>query len=450
MTSSTETLARPAETPGRGTAAPSLAALAAATPDSRERFIDLLRGLSILVVALGHWLLAVVTVGPDGALAGDNALRDVPVLRGATWLFQVMPLFFLVGGYANAVSWRSARRRGTPYGTWLAGRVQRLLGPTTVFVAVWTVVAAGLAVAGVAGGALTLGARLVAVPLWFLAVYVVVIAVAPAMLRLHERYGLVVPLALAGAAAVIDALVRAGVPLVGWANFALVWLVPQQLGFAWVDGRLTRRRATAGVVAALGLGALVVLTTVGPYPVSMVGVPGAASTNNSPPTVALVALTVLQLGLALLVRPAADRWLARPRVWTAVIAVNARAMTLFLWHLTALVLVAVTVVPTGILGDHAAGSTGWWLTRPAWLLVLAVALVPLVALFGRFERLGGRPAPVAPTRAVVGVGALTVAFALLATGGFRPAGAPLGLPLVALAALVVAHGAIPVRTARPA
>lgn len=428
--------------------APSLSDLAAATPDSRDRFVDLLRGVSILVVALGHWLLAVVTVGPDGAITGGNALTDVPALRGATWVFQVMPLFFLVGGYANAVSWRSAQAKGTAYGTWLAGRVQRLVGPTTVFVAVWTVLAALLAVTGAApAGAVALAAQLVAVPLWFLAVYVIVVAVAPTMLALHERFGLAVPLTLALAAAGVDALHRAGVPVVGWANFPIVWLVPQQLGFAWADGRLTRVRTSAWLAAGLGLTGLLLLTTVGPYPVSMVGVPGAASTNNSPPTVALVALTVLQLGLALLVRPAANRWLARPRVWTAVIAINARAMTVFLWHLTALVAVAAVVVPTGVFGDHAAGTAGWWLTRPLWLAVLVVALAPLVVAFGRFERLGSRPAPTTPVRAAVGVLALTAAFGLLATHGFRPTGGPAGLPVAAIGALALAHLAIPVRGA---
>lgn len=444
--SRSSTLARPTSTPSPAapSAAPRLSALAAATPDDRDRFVDLLRGLSILVVALGHWLLAVVVVGPDGRLVGGNALADVPALHRLTWLFQVMPLFFLVGGYANAVSWRSARSRGTAYGTWLSGRVRRLVGPTTLFVGVWSVLAAAATVTG-AGAALAPAARLVAVPLWFLAVYVLVVAVAPAMLSLHDRVGIAVPVVLALAAAGVDVLHRADVPLVGWANFAFVWLVPQQLGFAWADGRLTASRWTAGVLAVAGLGGLLVLTTVGPYPVSMVGVPGAASSNNSPPTVALVALTVLQLGLALLVRRSASRWLARPRVWTAVVALNARAMTIFLWHLSALVVVAVTLVPSGLFGTAAVGSAGWWATRPLWLAVLVVAMVPFVALLGRAERLGTRPSVVPPARAAVGVAALTAAFALLATSGFLVPERPLGLPVAALTALVVAQVAFGAR-----
>ena len=35
-----------------------------------------------------------------------------PALQLATWLFQVMPLFFIAGGFSNITVWRSLRRRG--------------------------------------------------------------------------------------------------------------------------------------------------------------------------------------------------------------------------------------------------------------------------------------------------------------------------------------------------
>ncbi|WP_306514020.1 acyltransferase family protein [Janibacter hoylei] len=82
--------------------------LAAATPDTRNRVVDLYRAVAIGVVVLGHWLMAAVVVR-DGELAMANTLDLVPPLQGLTWVLQVMPLFFLVGGYANATSWRSAR-----------------------------------------------------------------------------------------------------------------------------------------------------------------------------------------------------------------------------------------------------------------------------------------------------------------------------------------------------
>lgn len=87
------------------------------------------------MVVLGHWLAAIVVI-EDGRPSGENLVAAVPWTRRATWLFQIMPVFFLVGGYANAASWVSARRRGESGTGWLIRRCRRLLVPTTGFLAV--------------------------------------------------------------------------------------------------------------------------------------------------------------------------------------------------------------------------------------------------------------------------------------------------------------------------
>ena len=40
----------------------------------------------------------------DGSIAGRNALELAPPMSWITWIFQVMPLFFVVGGFSSAVS----------------------------------------------------------------------------------------------------------------------------------------------------------------------------------------------------------------------------------------------------------------------------------------------------------------------------------------------------------
>jgi hypothetical protein len=87
--------------------------LVEATPDSRNRVVDFLRALAILVVAFGHWTAAAVVVR-DGTLVPNQILNIASWTHPLTWVIQVMPVFFLVGGYANALSWRSAQpsRRG--------------------------------------------------------------------------------------------------------------------------------------------------------------------------------------------------------------------------------------------------------------------------------------------------------------------------------------------------
>ena len=77
-------------------------------------------------------------------------------------------------------------------------------------------------------------------------------------------------------------------------------------------------------------------------------------------------------------------------------AVNAQIMTLYLWHLTAMVIVlGISIVLGGFgLGVEPA-TTPWWLTRPVWFVVVGVVTAGLVTLFGRFERplADTRPAP---------------------------------------------------------
>ena len=97
-----------------------IADLAAATPASRDRYVDFLRALSILVVVCGHWTIALI-FWDGGVIRSTSAIGKTPGLWMATWLFQVMPVFFFVGGYANYVAYQSARRRPRQDGVRLPG-----------------------------------------------------------------------------------------------------------------------------------------------------------------------------------------------------------------------------------------------------------------------------------------------------------------------------------------
>jgi hypothetical protein len=165
----------------------------------------------------------------------------------------------------------------------------------------------------------------------------------------------------------------------------LVWLFAHQLGFLYADGTLAGwpRRAHAAMAAG-GLAALVALTASGAWPPSMVGLPGDRVSNMNPPSLCIVALTVWLVGAAMLVRPTVTRWLQRPRPWTTVVTAGSALMTLFLWHLTALVLAVLLLHPLA-LTEPTPGTPIWWALRPLWLLVPAAMLVPVVALFARFE-----------------------------------------------------------------
>ena len=411
--------------------------VAATTPADRDRFIDAVRAGSLLVVVLGHWLMATVVVD-RGRVEGGNALTAVPALQPATWLLQVMPLFFIAGGFSNLTVWHSLRRRGERYPAYLQGRLVRLLRPTLVFVLVWQVALPVANLAGLAPDRLDLVGLLLGQPLWFLGVYVATTALAPAMLRWHERSAVTALAALAAGALVVDWFrFWRGMENVGYLNLALVWLFAQQLGFWYAEGRFVAwSRWRLGAVLAACLALLGVLTTRGPYPVSMVGLPGETS-NMTPPTVCLLVLAVGQLAGMLLLRDRIGRWLTRPRAWAAVVRLGAMAMTVYLWHLSVLVLGYLALVGLGV-ALPAAGSGLWWATRLPWLLALTVVTLGLATLLAPLERgraaggpaagaaLGSQPSgiPASPWRTwVAGAGAALASFGLLGyvASGLQPA-----------------------------
>ncbi|PWI05955.1 acyltransferase [Streptomyces sp. NWU339] len=439
--------------------------LAKGTPPRRERYVDLLRALAILLVVLGHWMVVVVTGGARG-VDGFSALEVLPWGRPITWLAQVMPVFFMVGGFANAVSLTSHTRGGGDVADWLLDRSARLVRPTTVFLLTLAVAALIARLAGVDPVQVGRAMWLASIPLWFLLVYLVVVFLTPLMHRLHRRVGLAVSLVLVGLLAAGDvARLAFDAPTLQLGNYLFAWLAVHQIGFAWQDGTLPVRPKVALPLLMGGAAAAVLLTVVGPYPVSMVDIPGAPLRNLSPPTLALLALGTAQLGLALLLRNAGERWLQRLGPWMAVIAVNSVILTVLLWHMSAFVLVAVAVYASGLFPrPQPPTDTGAWLLwKLPWLAVLFSVLGALVAVFGRIERRGlrrgavtsrswwtpgalGRPRPRA-TAATVGYAACVLGLLGVADAGPADHG-PFGLPTAALAGFLA--GAALLRTARAA
>lgn len=424
---------------------PRLQDLVDQTPPSRERYVDLLRALSIVVVVLGHWTMAVVELH-DGTWRVSNLLGALRWLWPATWLLQVMPVFFFVGGFANMASLDAAERRGAGYAHFATARTWRLMKPVLVLLAVWLpLVTVAQSSGRIPLDLLRSATTVVSQPLWFIGIYLIVTALAPPMRRLHRRWGWRVPVALATGAALVDVLRFGYLPGVGNLNFGFVWLFAHQLGFFYADGSLRRvPRAQLLVMVAAGLGGLWALTTLGPYPRSMVGLPGEPVSNMNPPTLCLVALTTWQVSLVMVLRDAASHWLRRDGPWGMVIAANSVIMTLFLWHLTALLIVAGVALPLGF-PQPATGSVAWWLTRIPWIAMLAPTTAAFVAVLGRFERAGlTKPrqlASHATLTAALGTAAVIVATCGFAVSGLVDFAAPngrtlLGVPVSPLMNLV--------------
>jgi peptidoglycan/LPS O-acetylase OafA/YrhL len=360
--------------------------LDAATPPHRDRAVDALRALAIAGVIGGHWLVTALVTGSSHhgtVLHDDSPLASMPWLAPVSWIFQTLAVFFLVGGYSAARSYRGG------YLPWLRKRMIRLARPVAALVAVWIPVTAGMLLAGVPAATVHTVLFLVISPLWFLGVYAGLTALTPLALWLVRRFGasaVIFPVSLVAAAD----LVRFGLhgpSWVGWINLPAGWLVPYLLGIAWAQGSLRGRRVPALMLAG-GAAATAALIAWAHYPASMVGVNGAHISNLNPPTLAAVAFGIAQCGLALLLRDRLARLMRRPLAWAGIALVNLSAMTVFLWHQTAFI----TVSSAGLLigrvpGLLTAPSGGLWVAeRLAWLPAFAIMLSGLWLAFRRMER----------------------------------------------------------------
>ena len=419
--------------------------VAAATPSSRHRVIDFLRAAAITVVVLGHW--TIVAVDPDG-IQPHGVLDNAPWSHPLTWVFQVMPVFFLVGGYANGLSWRSARRKGLGYGGWLRARLRRLGLPLIPLLLVWLAACVILLAAGVTPERVQLLSQMALIPTWFLAAYLLVVAFAPVCLVLWERFGwwsIAAGVVLAGLVDLIS--IGTGSELAGYPNYLIVWASFHQFGYAWLDGRLATARRKLLLVG-IGAVGLAVLVGLGPYPVSMITASGDAISNSNPTRVTMAFLGMLQAGLVLLAEKPLTRWLQRPRVWLVTVVLNSRIMTWFLWHLTAMVAVSSLLVALGGFGLGLEPlSALWWLTRPVWWLVLLTVTYGFVLVFGRFEspRPDPRPSPVT-WRPVAAAVCVCAGLAVMATAGMvGPNGLNPIWPLLPVAGLAVFGVLLPPR-----
>jgi len=415
--------------------------MAEQTPDERNRYVDFLRAVSILMVVTGHWLIVALHY-EDGSLTMGKLLEIRPNTQWLTWLFQVMPIFFIVGGYANAVSLESARRRGTDYAGWLVTRLNRLVSPLLVLLVAWALLAAILHFSGVTGDVLRLASRAALIPIWFLAIYIMVVVLAPATYVVWQRWGFASFWVFVIGGVLVDAtFFTTDQQWLGWSNYFWVWLAVHHLGYAWRDGRMGSP-ARLLTYSALGLAALWLLIFKGPYPFAMVGSPDEHLSNTLPPKITLLVLGIAQFGLLLSIEAPMRRVLASLRIWAATVLINSMIMTLYLWHLTVMViLVSVLYLASGFgLGVEPA-STEWWLTRPVWIGVLYVLLLPVSLMLAPLER-RVRPAGAAvpsATRLVIGALLVCIGVALLAMYGFGSSPLPF-LDIASFALVVVGAG----------
>ncbi|MFB2582423.1 acyltransferase [Herbiconiux sp. P15] len=361
----------------------------------RDLTLDLARVFCVLLVVVIHLLMVGVGFGDDGQVEVSRPLESQWWFAPVTWAGQIMPLFFVVGGFASITAWRSLTRRGGTASDYVRNRVLRLAQPALPLFLFYVVVIGGARLFGIEPQLVDLAVEGAASPLWFLAAYTLCQALVPLMVSWHRRAPKATLLVLLAGAVLVDALrYSTGIDTIGLANLFFVWLLVQQIGFWYADGWFAARRwwVLAGI-AVLAYASLVPMTVWGPYSDDML-------TNLNPPTVPLIALAIAQACILKLLRPALARLMNTHAARAVVFLVGTRLMTIYLWHLPVILILSGLALLVPYASPEPA-SLGWWWTRPIMFLLVMAGVFGLSFLVGRWE--APREIEVTPPPAVVAV-----------------------------------------------
>jgi peptidoglycan/LPS O-acetylase OafA/YrhL len=335
----------------------------------RNRYLDLLRAAAIARVIVYH-------------------------LFGWPWLSIVLPAMGVMFALAGSLAAGSLEKR--PAGQVVLSRMRRLLPP------LWLLGLVAVPVMLVAGWAAEDGGQhpfsiprlifwLIPIgdppgsdagidvwePLWYIRAYLWFILLSPVLYAFYQRVGW---LAVASPIALMGLLDVSGLTLPGTADAALwdfvtygaCWIA----GFAHHDGRLKALKPWLAfpIALAMAAGAAYYVRDYGTYDL-----------NDVPEAQALWSLAFV---LVVLRWQPAMGWLARVKPLDhAVSVINARAVTIYLWHNTAIAAVwpVLTVVALDDLGDRAGAATD---------LVVAFALtLGAMLAFGWAEDVAARRRP---------------------------------------------------------
>ena len=362
---------------------------------TRDIAIDTTRAVLLTIVVFLHAFMVGVSLDANGTPVLENAMEHWSGWPVLTWFAQVMPLFFVLGGFASYTQYSKLRARRTTASAYVSARLARLLIPAGAAIAAVTIFLAALTVTGVSPDVIATAGFRISQPFWFLAVYIGVTALVPAMVWLHERSKGLTLLTLALGALVVDVVrVATDITAIGALNIAFVWLFAQQLGFALADGTLdrlgTRAQRTIGI-AALATIAVTMLT--GFYPADLY-----AALN--PPMGVLILLGIAQTMIFLQLRTGIRRIGALPGIARVVTWIGERSMTIYSWHMLVTIAIAGALISAPF-ALPAPITTDWWLTRPLWFLAVGVAVVVATSFAGRLERRRIIAPPAGRTRVTV-------------------------------------------------
>ncbi|MBK8459458.1 MAG: acyltransferase family protein [Micropruina sp.] len=372
----------------------------------RNHLIDAARTSSVVMVVLFHSVLFGVQI-VDG-MPVVTAWEPGPSWWPFSWLVMIVPVFFVAAGYADATAVDGMRSAGTDLAHYLARRGSRIVAPLVLFSTLVAALSTALAWQPGAPPALlypgtsglswlelsTYVSRDYCYFLWFVAVYLLLLFLAPLTVTAQDRFGVLVLAVLGGLAAAFDQLSFAlNEPQARSPNVFLVWAACHQVGIAYQRGWFRGGPRWLPIITLVGAGSgIAALIAVLDYPPAAVAFSDRGVANNLPPTVALALLAVAQASLLGILEQAGVMRTLSGRLARALRTANALTVNVYLWQSTGILITLQLLVWLGL----AWPQTAMVALQPmvitlASVLVLAVIIPPISWLEGRLTpRLGAQ------------------------------------------------------------
>ena len=79
-----------------------------ATTKTRDQYVDFLRAFSLVIVVIWHWVFTILVIN-ESTVSPTNPIGFTRGMWAITWVLQVMPVFFFVGGYTHRLAFDNHR-----------------------------------------------------------------------------------------------------------------------------------------------------------------------------------------------------------------------------------------------------------------------------------------------------------------------------------------------------
>ena len=310
------------------------------TSISRERYIDLLKVLSILIITFStEYFLSLSTSGYE-VIIKNNSVGNLQMSR-ASWFLNGLAIFFFCNGFSNSIAWYSNIGRDGSVWEFLANRINSILGPVLYLIVFGSI----FIHFSISNGyfpeyfvteldGLHPVSEFLLWPLWLVSIYLVVVMCSPVTAFLHKKNSLVSVFTILTLFLSFDYITSADTySYFRYINYLFFWLFIHQLGYFFADGTLQNIKKSYYFIVFVG--SYLALYYLSLNEGSLLTVSNfrlTSFTNEDPPTLMMLLSSIGLISFILLFNNFFESLLNKKYLWYIVCFMNAHIYTYFLWH----------------------------------------------------------------------------------------------------------------------